>query len=92
MEETKNKSSYKLILMDINMPIMDGIEATGHIRRLEQTSGGSKSTVIALTAADTGKNTLREQYQELGFDCLIGKPLSKKSFQDLICKYLALSY
>ena len=80
--------AYKLVLMDINMPIMDGIDATVEIRRIENEIGGERSTILALTAADTEKNALRQQFKDFGMDDLIGKPLSKKAFQELLCKYI----
>ncbi len=73
--------------MDINMPVMDGIEATEYIRTLERERNAARTAIIALTAVDTQKNELRQQYQRLGFDALVGKPLSKRSFQDLLGLY-----
>ena len=50
IEEFK-KNSYDLILMDMQMPELDGFSATKEIRRLEQLSGRQKATkIIALTA------------------------------------------
>eukprot|EP01022_Parablepharisma_sp_SALTPOND_P025980 TRINITY_DN613_c0_g1_i4.p3 TRINITY_DN613_c0_g1~~TRINITY_DN613_c0_g1_i4.p3 ORF type:complete len:565 (-),score=53.82 TRINITY_DN613_c0_g1_i4:8023-9717(-) len=80
--------NYQLILMDINMPVMDGIEATGKIRELELNACLPKAAIIALTAADTSKNVMRDQYTGLGFDTLLGKPTSKKVFEELIKKHI----
>ena len=80
---------YKLILMDINMPIMDGIESTKQIRKYEKEQVIiNRSFIIALTAADTERIELQEQYEGIGFDGLIGKPISKKRFEEIIAKYL----
>ncbi len=73
--------------MDINMPIMNGIEASGLIRSWEQSKQTPRAALVALTAADTEKNVLREQYQTLGFDCLVGKPISRVGFSELLAKY-----
>ncbi len=80
--------------MDINMPEMDGIEATKRIRILENETvvdEFKKLPIIALTAADTGTTDLKDQCVALGFDHVIEKPISKKRFQELLCKYLIIS-
>ncbi len=70
---------YDLVLMDIRMPIMDGIEATKIIRKMEGKKGNLK--IIAMTA-----NVLSEdvrQYFEIGMNGYISKPFVQK---ELIAK------
>ena len=80
---------YSLVLMDINMPVMDGIEATQKIRELEkeQPSLTAKNVIVALTAAVTEKSELKEQHSYLGFSGIAEKPLSKADFGSLLKKY-----
>ena len=62
---------WDVILMDIQMPVMDGVEAARHIRALAHPI--SATSIIALTA-----NTLDEQraeYAQAGMDDCIGKPV-----------------
>jgi signal transduction histidine kinase/response regulator of citrate/malate metabolism len=78
----ENKS-YDLILMDIQMPGMDGVEATQRIRAL----GGWCRTVpiIALTA-----NVLPEQvarFLKSGFDDHLGKPIDRKELLTKLAKW-----
>jgi signal transduction histidine kinase len=64
---------YDLILMDINMPIMDGEQATRHIRDYEQTHSLSSTPIVALTA-----NVLKgdhERYLAMGLDEVLAKPI-----------------
>ena len=69
------KKSYDIILMDINMPIIDGFETTKRIRNL-----GIKTPVIALTAFD--KDEITEAAKASGMNEIIIKPFEPaKLFQ-----------
>ncbi len=71
-----HESDFDLILMDIQMPEMNGIEAIKEIRKAEHFGKKNGINVIALTAyAMTGD---REKFLEYGFDEYIPKPLSKE--------------
>lgn len=71
--ELCNNEKYDLILMDIQMPVMDGNEATERIRKLP---AFESAVIIAVTAHATGENFL-EKCRSYGFDDLIEKPLKK---------------
>ena len=71
------KGGYDLILMDIQMPVMDGIDATKEIRSL-----GLTLPIVGLTAS-----VRREDFQDLGLNEWIGKPVRLK---ELKTKILAL--
>jgi PAS domain S-box-containing protein len=69
---TAATSQYDLILMDVQMPGMDGIEATRLIRTQEQQAGRPRVPIIAMTAnAMVG---MRETYLEAGMDDYVSKP------------------
>ncbi len=79
-------SWYDLILMDIQMPVMDGFESTTVIREWEKGNAGRRTPIIAVTAhALTG---YREKCLESGMDDYITKPLTKKSLLDMVRKWL----
>lgn len=68
--EAASRNVYDLILMDVHMPTMDGIEATIRIRALE--GGGIQTPIIAMTANVMADEI--EQFKQAGFDAHIGKP------------------
>jgi len=64
---------YDLILMDIQMPVMDGIDAAREIRALEAADGRRRTPIVALTA-----NALTHQVDEYlaaGMDDHVAKPI-----------------
>jgi CheY-like chemotaxis protein len=63
---------FDVILMDVQMPDMDGLEATRRIRQLEETSRGH-IIIIALTAHAMKGD--QERFIETGMDAYIGKPV-----------------
>lgn len=84
--EMYKKDTYSLVLMDLKMPVMDGLEATREIRKLEKKSGEKRIPIIALTAHGTN-NDIRES-AEAGCDKHLIKPLKKQDLLDTIKKYL----
>jgi two-component system CheB/CheR fusion protein len=66
------KGGIDLILMDVQMPGMDGIEATKLIRESERETGGH-TPIIALTAYAMRED--RNQFLNLGFDGYVSKPI-----------------
>lgn len=78
--------SYDLILMDIQMPVMDGITATRTIRRYEQTENRKRVPIIALTAF--GMREDRDKCLQAGCDLHLGKPIKKHDLLQAISEYL----
>lgn len=84
--EAVSQHDYDIVLMDCQMPEMDGFEASRCIRRREE----SKEThlpIIALTA-----NTLagdRERCLEAGMDDFLSKPIRSSELAIMIERYLA---
>ena len=75
--EMVQKFNYDLILMDIRMPVMDGVEATRRIRDL-----GFTLPIHALTA-DAMKGD-RERFIQVGMDGYLSKPLIEKELIDVL--------
>ena len=70
--EKVERLPFDVILMDIQMPRMDGIEATGRIRQRESRTGG-RVPIVALTAHAMKGD--RERCLESGMDDYISKPV-----------------
>ncbi len=81
--EMVRKESFQLILMDIEMPIMSGLEATPKIRTLDH---GKNIPIIALTAHSTPDKI--KEFSEAGMDDYIIKPFDPDKFDQIAGKYL----
>jgi len=78
--------NYDLVLMDIQMPVMDGYTATRMIRRHEERSGRRRTTIIALTAHAYGSDI--QKCLEAGCDDHIAKPFKKQTLLDCMAHHL----
>jgi CheY-like chemotaxis protein len=76
---------YPLILMDVQMPVMDGIEATRRIRAA-QAGGGKRSAIVAMTA--NAMEGDRERLLAEGMDDYQSKPYGLEHLRALLRKWL----
>jgi CheY-like chemotaxis protein len=79
-----SKQEYSLILMDCQMPVMDGFETTKQIRAIEKEKG-SHIPIIAMTANSMEGD--REKCIESGMDDYISKPVRIKNLKEIIEKW-----
>src|SRR5690606_5744470 len=75
--EQMKSNCFDLVLMDINMPIMNGNEATMAIRKFND-----DIPIIALTAADI--EDVKNDYKSIGYDDIITKPFDNYEFFQII--------
>ena len=76
---------YDLIFMDVQMPVMDGLEATRKIREKEKKNGTPPITIVAMTAHAMKGD--RETCLESGMNDYTTKPVSQKSISDVLEKW-----
>ena len=77
-------TSYDLILMDVHMPVLDGLDATRQIRNAEK--GRRRIPIIALTAAAMQEE--RENCLAAGMDDFVPKPIMPRVLADVLTKWL----
>jgi PAS domain S-box-containing protein len=76
-----------LILMDVQMPVLDGLEATACIRQWEHEHGRPRLPIVALTADAYAED--RERCLAAGMDDYLAKPVDAGDLQKVLAKWLA---
>lgn len=80
--ESFKSRRYDLVLMDIQMPVMDGYEATRHMRAWETTTGAHRTPIVALTAHVFASD--EEKILSAGCDYRLTKPVRKKHLLEAV--------
>jgi CheY-like chemotaxis protein len=84
--EFLEKEDFDLILMDLNMPILDGVECTKQIRAL---SDPVKSKLPIIAISGNINNYSMDEFRKIGFDEFIQKPLDFDKLLATVKKYLS---
>jgi CheY-like chemotaxis protein len=79
------RESFDLVLMDCQMPVMDGFEATRELRRREG-NGEAHQLVIALTANATAED--REACRACGMDDFLSKPFRRRDLAAMLLRHV----
>jgi signal transduction histidine kinase/CheY-like chemotaxis protein len=82
--EQFQKHTFDMILMDCEMPIMDGYEASRTIRDMQ--SGEARAPIVALTANAYQEN--RKKCEQAGMDDFLSKPIMEEALLDILKKWL----
>jgi hypothetical protein len=84
--EALEKGDFDVILLDINMPLMDGMECARQVRALKD-SKKANIPIIAITG--NAKNYTLEEFKSVGINEYLQKPLNFDSLVNLVKKYTA---
>ncbi|WP_339788309.1 response regulator [uncultured Imperialibacter sp.] len=79
-----DEESFDLILMDINMPVMDGIECTKKVRNL---SDEAKKNIPIVAITGNARNYTMEEFLANGINDFIPKPLNFDQLVEKVRKY-----
>ena len=94
LEKVERKSgsdcckNYSLILMDINMPMMDGTTATEKLIKIFKGNKALSAPIVAVTAANLHSRMDIQALLSVGFADILQKPVSKKEFISRVRSYL----
>lgn len=91
-EQSQHQKFFDVIFMDINMPVMDGLETTIKIREIESKQNYKKTIIIAVTAYSTEEEI--SKCKSAGMDTHVAKPVSVDTLinvlQNVLYKELGL--
>jgi PAS domain S-box-containing protein len=73
---------FDLVMMDVQMPGVDGLEATRRLRAIEMAAGDSRMAIVALTANAYAED--REACLAAGMDALLVKPLDREKLREAL--------
>jgi len=76
---------YDVVLMDIMMPVMNGLDATKSIRNFEKNNNQNPALVIAVSANFLKEDT--EDFMSYGLDYILNKPLNFKALDAILKEY-----
>ena len=83
--ETFKSAKYDIVLMDMQMPVMDGYTATLKIREWEKATETQPTPIIALTAHDSHEDL--KKIIDAGCDRHLANPVSKKNLISMIYQF-----
>lgn len=80
--EAAGQQPFDLLLLDVHMPDMTGIETTMRIRAQEQASGSARTPIVALTASATVKD--QQNCLDAGMDGVLTKPYRIEQLESVL--------
>jgi osomolarity two-component system, sensor histidine kinase NIK1 len=84
--EAWDKSEFDVIIMDLRLPLMGGIESVRIIRKLEKSFGRKHTPILAFTARVDSET--RQECFDTGFDDFIAKPAKIREMIEAVSKHI----
>ena len=84
--EAWESQTWDIILMDMQMPVMGGVEASRFIREQERATGRAKTPIIAVTA--NAMTHHMSEYESAGINGVVSKPIKADSLANVLIKVL----
>ncbi len=84
--EAWESQTWDIILMDMQMPVMGGVEASRHIREQERATGRAKTPIIAVTA--NAMTHHMSEYESAGINSVVSKPIKADTLANVLIKVL----
>ena len=76
-----NPNLFDIVLMDCNMPVLNGYEATVQLKELMNSNSIEECPILAISAYSKVSEDIK--WKECGMDDFIEKPLTKNKFQEI---------
>jgi signal transduction histidine kinase/CheY-like chemotaxis protein len=76
---------FDLVLMDLHMPRMDGLQAAAHIRAREHEAGGAATPIVALTANASSED--RDACLAAGMEAFLTKPVDRDRLAEILARF-----
>lgn len=76
------KKRPNVVILDLNMPVMNGFEAARQIRQYEKQTGAPPAVIVAITGL--GDDIARAKAYQHGFDVFMSKPVRPKDVTDML--------
>jgi CheY-like chemotaxis protein len=86
---TLREGDFDLVIMDVQLPVMDGLQATARVRGDASLGDKSRIPIVAMTAYAMGGD--REKFLAAGMDDYIAKPINAKELLAMLDRLGALS-
>ena len=83
--KSMESKDYHLILMDINMPVMDGIECTKQVREM---ADATKRSIPIIAITGNARNFSLKDFNNMGINDFLPKPLNFDSLVEIVKKYI----
>ena len=85
-ESMFENGNYDIVLMDINMPNKNGLDAMLDIKEYESNNSDNKTPIIAVTANAIEGD--KEMYLKKGFDGYLSKPVNQDELNNILKKHI----